>query len=122
MLKLKAERITGDLGVIFHSLRKGATCDEDVEEYANVSGGFNEFYLRFYARYDDIIEVVPVVEGPYRIDEARERMEFILSLTLDYMHDNRYDDYDKSIPKIFVETYKAAYKKGYDDEHMAAQF
>ena len=42
--------------------------------------------------------------------------------SLDYMHDNRYDDYDKSIPKIFVETYKAAYKKGYDDEHMAAQF
>lgn len=44
---------------------------------------FNEFYLRFYARYDDIVEVVPVVEGPYRIDEARERMEFILSLTLE---------------------------------------
>ena len=42
--------------------------------------------------------------------------------SLEYMHDNRYDDYDKSIPKIFVETYKAAYKKGYDDEHMAAQF
>ena len=83
MLKLKAERITSDLGVVFHSLRKGATCDEDVEEYANVSGGFNEFYLRFYARYDDIVEVVPVVEGPYRIDEARERMEFILSLMLE---------------------------------------
>lgn len=41
---------------------------------------------------------------------------------LDYMHDNGYDDYDKSIPKIFVETYKAAYRKGYDDEHMVAQF
>lgn len=41
---------------------------------------------------------------------------------LDYMHDSRYDDYDKSIPKIFVETYKAAYKKGYDAERMAAQF
>lgn len=35
------------------------------------------------ARYDDIAEVVPVVEGPYRVDEARERMEFILSLTLE---------------------------------------
>lgn len=42
--------------------------------------------------------------------------------SLDCMHDNRYDDYDESIPKIFVETYKAAYKKGYDDERMAAQF
>lgn len=41
---------------------------------------------------------------------------------LDYMHDNRYDDYDKSIPKIFIETYKTAYRKGYDAEHMAAQF
>lgn len=41
---------------------------------------------------------------------------------LDYMHDNRYDDYDKSIPKIFVETYKAAYKRGYDVERMASQF
>lgn len=41
---------------------------------------------------------------------------------LDYMHDNRYDDYDSSIPKIFVETYKTAYRKGYDVEHMAAQF
>lgn len=41
---------------------------------------------------------------------------------LDYMHDNRYDDYDKSIPKIFVETYKTAYKKGYDAERMDAQF
>lgn len=41
---------------------------------------------------------------------------------LDYMHDNGYDDYDKSIPKIFVETYKAAYRKGWDDEHMVAQF
>ena len=34
--------------------------------------------------------------------------------SLDFMHDNRYDDYDKSIPKIFVETYKTAYKRGYD--------
>ena len=83
MLKLKAERITSDLGVVFHSLREGADCGEDVEEYADVSGGFNEFYLRFYARYDDIAEVVLVVEGPYRIDEARERMEFILSLKLE---------------------------------------
>lgn len=83
MLKLKAERIVNDFGVAFHSLRKGATCDEDVEEYANVDGGFSEFYLRFYARCDDVAEVVPVVEGPYRIDEARERMEFILSLTLE---------------------------------------
>lgn len=41
---------------------------------------------------------------------------------LDYMHDNRYDDYDKSIPKFFVETYKAAYKRGYVDERVAAQF
>lgn len=41
---------------------------------------------------------------------------------LDCMHDNRYDDYDKSIPKVFVEMYKAAYKRGYDAEHMAAQF
>lgn len=46
MLRLKAERITGDLGVVFHSLRRG----------------------------------------------------------------------------VFVETYKAAYKRGYDAEHMAAQF
>lgn len=83
MLKLKAEHITSDLGVVFHSLRKGATCDEDVEEYVNVGGGFDEFYLRFYARDDDIDEVVPVAEGPYRVDEARERMEFILSLTLE---------------------------------------
>lgn len=83
MLKLKAERIASDLGVVFHSLRKGATCDEDVEEYANVNGGFNEFYLRFYARYDDIDEVVPVVEGSYHVDEVRKRMEFILSLTLE---------------------------------------
>lgn len=83
MLKLKAERITNDFGVVFHSLRKGATCDEDVKEYADVGSGFNEFYLRFYAWYDDVAEVVPVVEGPYRIDEARERMEFILSLTLE---------------------------------------
>lgn len=83
MLRLKAERIAGDLGVVFHSLRKGATCVEDVEEYSHGSGGFNEFYLRFYARYDDIAEVVPVVEGPYRVDEAWERMEFILSLTLE---------------------------------------
>lgn len=83
MLKLKAERIASDLSVVFHSLRKGATCDEVVEEYFNVSNGFNEFYLRFYARYDDIAEVVPVVEGPYHINEARERMEFILSLTLE---------------------------------------
>lgn len=58
-------------------------CVEDVEEYVNVSGGFNEFCLRFFAWCDD---------------------------------------YDKSIPKIFVETYKAAYKRGYDAEHMAAQF
>ena len=42
--------------------------------------------------------------------------------SLDYMHDNRYDDYDKSVPKIFVETYKAAYRRGYDAGHMAAQF
>lgn len=42
--------------------------------------------------------------------------------SLDYMHDNRYDDYDKSIPRIFVEVYKAAYKRGYDAERMAAQF
>lgn len=42
--------------------------------------------------------------------------------SLDCMHDSRYDDYDKLIPKIFVETYKAAYKKGYDDERIAAQF
>lgn len=83
MLRLKAERITGDLGVVFHSLRKGATCDEDVEEYADVSGCFNEFYLRFYAWCDDIVGVVPVVEGPYCIGEARERMEFILGLTLE---------------------------------------
>lgn len=83
MLKLEAERITSDLGVVFHSLRKGATCDEDVEECANVGDGFYEFYLRFYAWYDDIAEVVPVVEGPYRVDEARERVEFILSLTLE---------------------------------------
>lgn len=83
MLKLKAEHIASDLGVVFHSLRKGATCDEDVEEYANVSGGFNEFYLRFYARCDGIDEVVLVAEGPYRVDEARERLEFILSLTLE---------------------------------------
>lgn len=41
--------------------------------------------------------------------------------SLDSMHDNRYDDYDKSIPKIFVETYKAAYEKGYNAERMAAQ-
>lgn len=41
---------------------------------------------------------------------------------LDCMHDNGYDDYDKLIPKIFVETYKAAYKRGYDAERMAAQF
>ena len=41
---------------------------------------------------------------------------------LDYMHGNRYDDYDKSIPKIFVETYKAAYKKEYDAERMVSQF
>lgn len=41
---------------------------------------------------------------------------------LDYMHDNGYDDYDSSIPKIFVETYKTSYRKGYDVEHMAAQF
>lgn len=83
MLKLKAERITSDLGVVFHSLRKGATCVEDVEEYANVGGGFDEFYLRFYVRCDDIVEVVPVVDGPYCVDEARERLEFILSLTLE---------------------------------------
>lgn len=42
--------------------------------------------------------------------------------SLDYMHENRYDDYDKLILKIFVETYKAAYKRGYDAERMAAQF
>lgn len=83
MLKLKAERIANGFGVVFHSLREGAMCDEDVEEYANVNGGFSEFYLRFYARCDDVGEVVPVVEGPYRIDEARDRMEFILSLTLE---------------------------------------
>lgn len=40
----------------------------------------------------------------------------------DYMLDNGYDDYDSSIPKIFVETYKAAYKRGYDAEHMVTQF
>lgn len=40
--------------------------------------------------------------------------------SLDCAHGNRYDDYDKSIPKIFVETYKAAYKRGYDAERMAA--
>ena len=83
MLRLRAERITGDLGVVFHSLRRGAACDEDVEEYADVGGGFDEFYLRFYARYDDVVGVVLVVEGPYRVDEARERMEFILGLTLE---------------------------------------
>lgn len=83
MLRLKAERITGDLGVVFHSLRRGATCDEDVEEYADVGGGFDRFYLRFYVRYDGIVGVVPVVEGFYRIGEARERMEFILGLTLE---------------------------------------
>lgn len=42
--------------------------------------------------------------------------------SLDCLYDNGYDDYDSSIPKIFVETYKAAYKRGYDAEHMAAQF
>lgn len=42
--------------------------------------------------------------------------------SLDCLHDNEYDDYDSSIPKVFVETYKAAYKRGYDDERMAAQF
>lgn len=42
--------------------------------------------------------------------------------SLDYMHDYRYDDYDKSIPQIFVETYEAAYKRGYGVEHMVAQF
>lgn len=42
--------------------------------------------------------------------------------SLDCLHDDEYDDYDSSIPKIFVEIYKAAYKKGYDAEHMAAQF
>jgi hypothetical protein len=83
MLKLKAERIASYFGVVFHSLRKGATCDEDVEEYANINNGFSEFYLRFYAWCDDIVEVVPVVEGPYRVDEVLERMEFILSLTLE---------------------------------------
>lgn len=83
MLRLRAERITGDLGVVFHSLREGATCDEDVEEYSNVGGGFDEFYLRFYARYDGIVEVVLVVEGPYRVDEVRGRMEFVLGLTLE---------------------------------------
>ena len=40
--------------------------------------------------------------------------------SLDCMHDNGYDDYDRSIPKIFVETYKAAYKRGYDAERVAA--
>ena len=83
MLRLKAERITGDLGVVFHSLRKGASCGEDVEEYANVGGGFNGFYLRFYAWCVDIVGVVLVVEGPYRVDEARERLVFILGLTLE---------------------------------------
>lgn len=42
--------------------------------------------------------------------------------SFDCLHDNGYDDYDSSIPKIFVEMYKAAYKRGYDAEHMAAQF
>lgn len=42
--------------------------------------------------------------------------------SLDCMHDNRYDDYDESIPKIFVETYKVAYKRGYDAERTAAHF
>lgn len=32
--------------------------------------------------------------------------------SLDCLHDDEYDDYDSSIPKIFVEIYKAAYKKG----------
>lgn len=83
MLRLRAERIAGDLGVVFRSLREGVSCGGDVEECVDVGGGFNEFYLRFYARCDGIVEVVPVVEGPYRIDEARERMEFVLSLTLE---------------------------------------
>ena len=96
MLKLKAERITGDLGVIFHSLRKGATCDEDVEEYANVSGGFNEFYLRFYARYDDIVEVVPVVEGPYRIDARAYHVSSIVS----DMNDLGYEVWDRVPQKV----------------------
>nr|DAT65274.1 MAG TPA: hypothetical protein [Caudoviricetes sp.] len=42
--------------------------------------------------------------------------------SLDCLHDNRYDDYDKSVPEIFVETYKAAYRRGYDAEHMASRF
>ena len=83
MLRLEAERIAGDLGVVFLSLRKGVSCGEDVGEYVNVGNGFNGFYLRFYARCDDIAEVVPVVEGPYHINEAWERMEFILSLTFE---------------------------------------
>lgn len=83
MLRLKAERITGDLGVVFHSLREGALCDEDVEEYADVGDGFNGFFLRFYVRCVGVVGVVLVVEGPYRVDEARERVEFLLGLTLE---------------------------------------
>lgn len=82
MLRLKAGRVTGDLGVVFHSLCKGAMCDEDVEEYVNVGGGFDEFYLRFYAWCGDIVGVVLVVEGPYCIDEVRGGLGFILGLTL----------------------------------------
>lgn len=42
--------------------------------------------------------------------------------SLDCLRDNEYDDYDSLIPKIFVEMYKAAYKRGYDAERMVAQF
>ena len=42
--------------------------------------------------------------------------------SLDYMHDNRYDDYDKSIPKILQKRIRPLIKGGYDAEHMAAQF
>lgn len=83
MLRLKAERVSGDLGVVFLSLRGGVSCGEDVEEYANVGGGFDGFYLRFFVWCVDVVGVVPVVEGPYRIDEAWVRMEFILGLTLE---------------------------------------
>lgn len=42
--------------------------------------------------------------------------------SLDCMHDNGYDDYDGSVPRVFVGIYKAAYRKGYDGERVAAQF
>lgn len=46
----------------------------------------------------------------------------VLRGSLDYVHDNGYYDYDESVPRVFVEAYKAAYRRGFDDERMVAQF